>query len=170
VQVDYTTIATRPIINFIAGSGITINGSDDAANNRVNVTINYSGFGMAPQAEPIYIQETVIPIQKTIILDGSNGFAIIFTANSEYVLSTARVFAVDDIDSSITFSLGVANKEIFKPDSLGYFDILPPFRQFDSRSIEVTPKKLKEGDILVLKYHYKGREKKRIILSLELMK
>jgi hypothetical protein len=40
-----TLIGTRRTINFIAGSGISISASDDAANERVNITITNTGGG-----------------------------------------------------------------------------------------------------------------------------
>lgn len=45
VQTNGTTVGTRPTLNFVNGSNVTISGSDDSANNRVNVTIASSGGG-----------------------------------------------------------------------------------------------------------------------------
>jgi hypothetical protein len=45
IQTNGTTVGTRPTLNFVNGSNVTITGADDSANNRVNVTIASTGGG-----------------------------------------------------------------------------------------------------------------------------
>lgn len=45
VQVNGSLIGTRDAIDIVAGTGVTLSGTDDAAGNRVRVTVNSSGGG-----------------------------------------------------------------------------------------------------------------------------
>lgn len=57
VQNNGTLVATQPAINFIAGSFITLTITNDATNQRSNVTINgiTSNIGTQPYAYPWFL-------------------------------------------------------------------------------------------------------------------
>jgi hypothetical protein len=67
-----TVVGTRPQFNFIAGAGQTINVVDNAAANRIDITINTSGSG--PATPSIYsVNGTVIGTRAQLnLISGSN--------------------------------------------------------------------------------------------------
>lgn len=61
VQVNGTLVGTRDAIDIVAGTGVTVSGTDDSSSNRVRVTINSSGGGGGGDMRFPYVAKPASP-------------------------------------------------------------------------------------------------------------
>jgi hypothetical protein len=84
-----TLIGTRPAVNFIEGSNVTLTVADDAGNNRVNVTVASSGSGGGSN---VLFKQTSVQAGDTRTTNGDFATTYDITANS---LAAGDVLQID---------------------------------------------------------------------------
>ncbi|HXA25613.1 MAG TPA: tail fiber domain-containing protein [Acetobacteraceae bacterium] len=84
VSTGGTLVATRPQINFLVGNNIQLTATDDAANNRVNVTIGFTGMSM-------FTNGTLTGVSSNLDLEAGANITITGTLNGsvmQYVIAS----------------------------------------------------------------------------------
>jgi len=108
-EVNSTLVGTRPELNVIAGSNITVTGSDNVSNNRFDLTINGSSGGGGGNASITIGTQAALPGTSTtsagaVYFTTDSPAAYVFNGNTTAWQSFGPIFPLTPPGSSTNYS------------------------------------------------------------------
>ena len=139
VQNNGVAVATRQIINFVPGLGMTLTGADDSANGRANVTIALSNNSIVLGNTTLSLANTTTSVGNLTLTNVTitSGTISGITVTSNLVTKTANYTAASG-DETILGNASAGSFSITLPTSVGIGGKIYIVKKIDSTANTVT--------------------------------